>query len=390
MFVQKLKSILRPLKSVLRPVRHALLSNEKIENKLDSILSRHEAILVSLSEKVDSLLIKAKSDTQRQDLIREIDRLDGYVGYHVDKLRELIEMKSSILNLSSDAILDLIERNSSVLHSSADAIVDLIERKSSVLYSSSDVDAIIKTGDFDLVVPSREVGLITYLTRLGPRSIEPAVRAALRRHIKTGDTVVDGGTNIGAHSVEMAYAVGERGRFFGFEALPHLAEAVRKTLGLNGLSKQSKVVQAALSDQKGDLTFYAADHSPISSLFELDGNRATSTSVRSVTLDDEIAPDLRVDLVKLDIEGAEPLAWQGMSRIVTQNHDLVVVMEWSASHFHRSGKDPSVFMTQILGSGFSGWRLIDDALDQPVRICLEQAASLEETNLLFSRNSELY
>jgi len=316
--------------------------------------------LCNLSEKIDSIFIANRDsqrqdfNSQRQDFIREIDRLDGYVGYHIDKLRELIE------------------------------------RNSSILCARSDIDIIIKIGSFDLVVPAREADLFSYFTGRNLDSIQPALRAALRRHIKPGDTVVDGGTNIGILSVEMAYAIGEHGRFLGFEPLPHLVDAVRKSLGLNGLSKQSRVIQAALSDKKGDLTFYAADHSPISSRFELDGIKTSSVLVKSVTLDDEISPDLRVDLVKLDIEGAEPQAWQGMSRILSQNHDLIVIMAWSSSHFHRSGKDPSVFMTQILGSGFSAWRLIDEAPHHPVRIGLEHAASLEETNLLFSRNSALY
>jgi FkbM family methyltransferase len=361
LFVQKLKNFLRPTAQQSKLLNHKI---EYLTNKIDEVIptlhSSHqkmdEAILTlySLSEKIDSLLVMANRDSKHQYFIREIDRLDGYIGYRIEKLQELIESKSSIL------------------------------------YSSSNINAIIKTGNFDLVVPSREAGLFSYLTRHDLDSIEPAVRAALRRHIKPGDTVVDGGTNIGALSVEMAYATGEHGRFLGFEPLPHLADAVRKTLDVNGLSKQSKVIQAALSDQKGDLTFYAADHSPNSSMFELDGNKTTSIRVKSVTLDDEIGPDLGVDLIKLDIEGAEPRAWQGMSRILVQNHNLIVIMEWSASHFHRSGKDPSVFMTQILGSGFSAWRLMDEAPKQPVRIGLEHAASLEETNLLFSRDSALY
>jgi FkbM family methyltransferase len=326
------------------------LSRKADEGKADEAI----ATLYSLGEKLDSLLVIENSDSQRQSFIREVDRLDGYVGYHIDKLRELIE------------------------------------RKSSILCSSSNIDVIIKTGGFDLVVPAREAGLFSYFIGHNLNSVELAVREALRRLIKPGDTVVDGGTNIGAISVEMAYAIGEHGHFLGFEPLPHLVDAVRKTLGLNGLSKQSRVIQAALSDQKGDLTFYAADHSPISSMFERDGIKTSSVHVKSVTLDDAIGPDLRVDLVRLDIEGAEPQAWQGMSRILSQNQDLIVIMAWSASHFHRSGKDPSVFMTQILRSGFSAWRLIDEAPNQPVRIGLEDAASLEETNLLFSRNSGLY
>lgn len=325
----------------------ATLQSDK-ENKI---------ILYSLSEKVDALLMKANAliaASPESAIIREVDRLDSYLEYHSSKLRELIEARTS------------------------------------VLYSAPSTDAIVKTGGFDLVVPSQEIGLLAYLTRHDLETIEPGVRAALRRHIKPGGAVVDGGTNIGAHSVVMAQAVGPNGRFIGFEALPHLADAVRKSLNLNGLSSQSTIVQAALTDKAGDLSFFAADHSPYSSMFSLDDTNSKSITVKATTLDEAVEPAIVVDLIKLDIEGAEPLAWKGMSRIVSANPNLILIMEWSASHFQRSGNNACDFMRQIQGHGFFAWTLNDRAPESPKSIGVEAAGSIEGANIIFSRNQNLY
>lgn len=289
----------------------------------------------------------------------ETDRLDAYLVYHTGELRD--EFRKHVRSLRNEM------------------------RRIGVLYTAIEMDAILLVEDYDLVVPTREAGLLTYLRRHGAGAIEPAVRAALRRHLRPGDVAVDAGANIGMHSMTMARAVGPEGRMIAFEPLPHLAAAISRSLTLNGLSGRSEVVQAALADGAGEVVIHAAAHSPISSIFALDGAEATPLTVPRTSLDAHVPPGGRVNLVKMDIEGAEPLAWAGMARVVAENPQLVIALEWSASHFARSGHSPTALMASIQAAGFSPWLLRDEAPDTPMAFDPREASNLDGGNLLLRR-----
>ena len=176
-------------------------------------------------------------------------------------------------------------------------------------------NSLLLAANYDLLVPTEEVGLIAYLLRHGPAAIEPGVRSVLRDRLKPGGTAVDVGANIGIHSITMGLAVGKHGRVVCFEPLPHLAKAVKRTLRLNGLGDRALVHQMALAGESGEVTFHRAAHGPMSSLYPPPGGQgAEAIIVRTTTLDESFAPGDRVDLVKMDVEGAEPLVWRGMQQ----------------------------------------------------------------------------
>ena len=132
------------------------------------------------------------------------------------------------------------------------------------------MDALIIAGRFVVVVPTREEGLLAFLFAHGPEAVEPGVSTVLYRgRLRAGMVAVDGGANVGLHAVTMAAAVGPEGRLTCFEPLPHLAEALERTLRLNSFAGHTHVVRAALSDKAGEATLHAAPHSPMSSLFDL-------------------------------------------------------------------------------------------------------------------------
>jgi hypothetical protein len=105
--------------------------------------------------------------------------------------------------------------------------------------------------------------------------------------------------------------------------------------------------------------------------------------VRTDALDNCLAPGMRVDFVKVDVEGAEPGVWRGTQRILADNRDIEIVMEWSASHFRRSGEDPVGFMAQIRGAGFTPFVIADQPVDglKP----LGDPTTVEACNLLLTR-----
>jgi FkbM family methyltransferase len=302
-------------------------------------------------------------------LASEIDRLDGYLVYHTDAI------KASLAEMSSGG-------RARVAGTDADRVgIDAPP----MITTGPGLDVIVCSREFDLVVPTREEGLLAYLARHGTETTEPGVQAVIASLLRPGDVAVDVGANIGLHSVGMGAQVGPTGRLICFEPLSHLVAALERTLRLNGLGDRAEVHAVALGDSSGTVDIFAARHSPLSSLFPLpDGTGSEVHQVPMARLDDLVPPSGRVDLVKIDVEGAEPRVWRGMQRVRDDNYRLAVVLEWSASHFSRAGEEPVAFMREIVADGFTASTIDDDPPGlRPLPV--DDVADLEARNVLLLR-----
>ena len=291
------------------------------------------------------------SRLQRLETIvaKEIDRLDGYLVYHADSLSQQI----AELNRSS--------------------------------YVHANLDALLMKGEFDLLIPTAEAGLLSYVTRHGVGAIEPGVRAVLQARLHRGDTAVDIGANIGVHALTMAKIVGPSGRVVCFEPLPHLASILDRTLRLNGFGEWSQVICSA-ADSAAEVTMHRAPHSPLSSLYSIP-EECTSLTVKAVALDDHFAPGERVDLVKIDMKGTEPLIYKGMSRVLRENPEIELILKWSASHFVRSNQSPELFWESIRNDGFKPLRI---AAERPGQLLALQGVATvpDAADILLTRKDE--
>jgi FkbM family methyltransferase len=320
--------------------------------RLTEALSRLEALDSDLASNVGTLSLqidetKRKMQTLYSDVSRvvaaEIERLDGYLVYHADTFSRQLDEANKMRQL---------------------------DEADKVLYVNANLDALFVAAHFDFLIPTAEVGLLSYIVRHGVEALEPGVRAVLQARLRTGDTAVDIGANIGLHALTMARIVGSSGRVVCFEPLPDIAATLERTLRLNGFDKWTQVICSAVADSAGEATLHRAPHSPMSSLFPI-SEGSDSITVRTISLDDHFAPGERVDIVKIDAEGAEPLVYKGMSRIIRENPGIELILEWSASHFVRSKQSPDSFWELIQRDGFRP-QLIDD--QEPGRLVVLQEA----------------
>jgi len=129
---------------------------------------------------------------------------------------------------------------------------------------------------------------------------------------------LDVGANIGYYSLVAAQLVGPAGAVHAFEPSSGIRAKLEDNLRLNGLTNV-QVHGEAVSDRRGEVTFYESSwelNQGISSLLPGD-SRSIVTTVTSTTLDDLTAQlgGRAIDLIKMDIEGAEPFAIQGGQRL---------------------------------------------------------------------------
>ena len=180
---------------------------------------------------------------------------------------------------------------------------------------------------------------------------ESWITSAVARSVPSGGWCVDIGANHGYYTVILADAVGRHGRVLAVEPNPRLAELLALSVEVNGLTRQTTIVQMAATDggtprvrlvvpnRRGACASICRDTTAADQVVDVD-----AASV------DELTSDWpQVDLVKVDAEGAEDLIWRGMHRTIERNPGLLVLLEFVPSRY----RDPCRFVRDIQQAGFA-------------------------------------
>jgi FkbM family methyltransferase len=154
----------------------------------------------------------------------------------------------------------------------------------------------------------------------------------LSKSIPRGGVFVDVGAHIGYYSLKAASIVGPAGRVLAIEPNPVTISRLRADIRESGAS-QVVVEPVACSDSEGMVEFFAAtrENAGASSLSSANAAEAgpirATYRVRTRRLDDIVRESgvTRVDVVKIDVEGAELLVLKGAAETLDRYHPVVEV-----------------------------------------------------------------
>jgi FkbM family methyltransferase len=166
--------------------------------------------------------------------------------------------------------------------------------------------------------------------------------------IHAGDTVVDIGAHIGLYSLQAARATGASGHVFCFEPAASNFALLTENVAINGY-RNVELIRAAVSDSEGEARLGLSDLNTGDN--SLVSAHSLSETVRTVTLDSFFGVGQRIDVVKIDIQGAEPLALAGARRSLADNENLLLFTELSPAHL-AGGSEAFLATLSDLGFGF--------------------------------------
>lgn len=242
----------------------------------------------------------------------------------------------------------------------------------------------VPLADGYIFIPQQEEQLLLMYTGAGAYGIEPGARRILKSAVQPGGHAIDVGANIGLHTVALARAVGPAGRIDAFEPEPRLEHHLRKTLSVNGMSNVHLHTIAA-GAEVGEATFHVAATIGHSSLYDLDeGATRQELSVTVKPLDAVIAEDARVDVIKIDVEGAELDVLEGAKRVIGSSPDIAIVAECGPSHLARTGVALERWFAAFEDHGFDAYA-ITEPFGTLRRFDLEWMANQQTVNVLFLR-----
>jgi FkbM family methyltransferase len=172
---------------------------------------------------------------------------------------------------------------------------------------------------------------------------------------RTGATIIDVGAGVGTDIPTFSRAVGPGGRVLAIEAHPDTFLALQKTCEYNQLENVT-CVQAAVMDRPGTVFIEDSAAHESNSVQIQPVAAAHRIAVPGSTLDDLCAEHGidQVDMLKMNIEGAERLAIRGMDDVIRRTRYAVI-----ACHDFRSERgDDGSFSTRdevvsyLRGHGF--------------------------------------
>jgi FkbM family methyltransferase len=193
----------------------------------------------------------------------------------------------------------------------------------------------------------------SFLHDLIAESYEPLARALFLDALRPDCVVVDGGAHIGLYSLLAARMLPKGTRIFAFEPDPYNRRAFAVNRAVNGC-EHVVLSPRALADREGEAIFHVNRGTIGSSLmarrwWDLGG--AWDVRVETTTLDHELHPfEGGQFVVKLDVEGAEPLVLRGMRRLVRRARSVTLMVELNPEALTASGE----------GGRSGGQRLLDD------------------------------
>jgi FkbM family methyltransferase len=179
---------------------------------------------------------------------------------------------------------------------------------------------------------------------LGSRQYEEHVRQAVRENLRAGDVCVDVGANVGVIALLAASIVGDKGRVIAVEPNPDNVQLLYRGIALNGFSNV-EVLPLAASNRRAifSLTGGTSNTHLVGARPVADG----AAFAQSVVLDEALVALPRLDMVKMDIEGHEPLAFEGFSQTLARHHPTLLVEFNPRCLIDLHQQDPSAYLKQI-------------------------------------------
>jgi FkbM family methyltransferase len=234
---------------------------------------------------------------------------------------------------------------------------------------------------FDLFVDPRDF-LSVLLIRDG--IFEAAETDLLSRVIRPGDTCIDAGCHLGYYSCLMGRLVGENGRVYSFDANPQACQSTRRNLALNGFYS-AEVFQTAVAESTGSRRFYVStdDQTGLSSLGAIPIHKQ-AISVPCIRLD-AFLKDKGIDkvrLLKMDVEGAEEIALQGLGHRLAEHGIDFILVECFDERLQLMGSSTEAVSRILQGAGYSCWEF--DAENPAGWVRTTQAVSRGDCNYLFA------
>jgi FkbM family methyltransferase len=163
----------------------------------------------------------------------------------------------------------------------------------------------------------------------GRYEIEKKETLFWQKMIKHNGIILDIGANIGYYSLMAAVRIGSSGKIFSFEPVTNTYRKLLFNISLNGF-KNIYPQKVAVSNSMGEIELFVADekNTGSSSIALHVSFSGVKERVNTITIDNflnEKNEISEVDLVKIDVEGCEPMVIEGMKETMKRFRPIILI-----------------------------------------------------------------
>ncbi len=216
------------------------------------------------------------------------------------------------------------------------------------IHAQRNAPMLVELPDFRIYVRLNDNFIGAVIAR--EKRYEPHVTRVLTGLLSAGQTFVDVGANIGYFSLLAASRIGETGQVIAFEPNPVNCDLLRRSIAENGFEDVIALHPMAVAESKQTIHFSTAgvdSNGRVINPAEAAAEVVALPTVEAVALDEALAGVERLDVMKLDVEGAEARAWRGMQAVLAR-HSPVLLFEFSPTLLERTSEvDPAAFLEEV-------------------------------------------
>lgn len=188
---------------------------------------------------------------------------------------------------------------------------------------------------------------------------------AYRRLVKPGDTVLDIGANIGAHTLHLARCISPTGRVIAFEPTAYAYHKLQQNISLNprlaGLIQAEQIMLVGPDDAPVKPQLYSSwqIRGAVANSHPKHGGRLMDTTgARQTTLDRYLAGHKpgAVSLIKMDVDGHECQVLRGARELLRRDKPILL-LEMMPYGLEEAGTSLDEILAILSGHGYSLFQL---------------------------------
>jgi len=211
---------------------------------------------------------------------------------------------------------------------------------------------------------------------------EPNETYVIRRLLREGDVFVDVGANIGYFTLLASKIVGEDGKIISFEPVPATAAKLRENVRLNGAGNVL-IHDKAVTDKPGLVKIGKTVKVGLGmSTIRVSGMMREVWEVPAVRLDQILADERPIRLVKIDVEGAELLAIKGYVEYLKSDMAPSVLCEVTDAFLRELGGSSRELYSLMDDLGYVAYRCTGRKI---IPFNRDELLRMEQANILFSK-----
>lgn len=188
--------------------------------------------------------------------------------------------------------------------------------------------------------------------------------------LKKDGCFLDIGAHIGWFTILAAHHVGPRGRVYSFEPRQAIFNYLNASVEANGFQDRCTLYRAALSDTVSTtrMATYSSEHNS-GHAFIVVGQTPEGADliedIPTLTLDG-LKWDRKIDVLKIDVEGAEAIVLKGGSQLLMRDRPIIVSELFPRWLHNVSGTSADQFLETLKGFGYRLFELTDHGIGREI------------------------